>query len=217
MGLTKHREWNRDKVVVGRPEVFEPGMDVYFSADIETDGPIPGPYSMLSFALVYAGAFDGTTFYKPANYSERFYVELQPISEQFQEEALLVNGLDRAALAREGHTPIDAMTSAARWVREVAGASEPVFVAYPLGFDWSWLYWYFVKFSQDESPFGYSKCFDIKTAIALKLGRTISNAGRQKLPYNFQSAFSHTHHALDDAVEQAEIFAKLFTTEFPIE
>ena len=26
--------------------------DVYFSADIETDGPIPGPFSMLSFAIV---------------------------------------------------------------------------------------------------------------------------------------------------------------------
>jgi hypothetical protein len=25
--------------------------DIYFSADIETDGPIPGPYSMLSFGI----------------------------------------------------------------------------------------------------------------------------------------------------------------------
>src|SRR5262245_56668885 len=36
-----------------------PAVDVYFSADVETDGPIPGPYSMLSFALVQAGRFDG--------------------------------------------------------------------------------------------------------------------------------------------------------------
>lgn len=30
-------------------------MDLYFSADVETDGPIPGPYSMLSFGIVFAG------------------------------------------------------------------------------------------------------------------------------------------------------------------
>ena len=37
-------------------------MDVYFSADVETDGPSPGPYSLLSFALVYAGRFNGEIF-----------------------------------------------------------------------------------------------------------------------------------------------------------
>ena len=40
-------------------------VDTYFSADIETDGPIPGPYSMLSFAIVYAGTFDGNIFTRP--------------------------------------------------------------------------------------------------------------------------------------------------------
>jgi hypothetical protein len=33
--------------------------DLYISADIETDGPIPGEYSMLSFALVLAGGMIG--------------------------------------------------------------------------------------------------------------------------------------------------------------
>jgi len=41
-------------------------VDAYFSADVETDGPIPGPFSMLSFAIVYAGTFDGTNFVRPA-------------------------------------------------------------------------------------------------------------------------------------------------------
>jgi DNA polymerase III epsilon subunit-like protein len=206
----------RPKVAVGMPPTLGPGVDVYFSADIETDGPIPGPYSMLSFALAYAGAFDGDTFYQPATYDQTFYVELKPISQEYEEEAVRVNGLDRAALARDGQPPQEAMTAADNWVRKVAGGGEPIFVAYPLSFDWSWLYWYFVRFSRRPSPFGYSKCFDIKTAVALKLGRTIANAGRQKLPKSLQSSTSHTHHALDDAIEQAEIFAKLFTTEIPL-
>ena len=73
-------------------------VDAYFSADVETDGPIPGPYSLLSFAIVYAGCFDGTTFRRPDRYDKVFYRELRPISDRFQLEALRVNGLDRARL-----------------------------------------------------------------------------------------------------------------------
>ncbi len=77
-------------------------VDAYFSADVETDGPIPGPFSTLSFALVYAGAFDGRHFQRPDNYAQTLYRELRPISENFQSEALQINGLDRARLCLEG-------------------------------------------------------------------------------------------------------------------
>ena len=76
--------------------------DIYFSVDVETDGPIPGPYSMLSFALVSAGRMDGNRYSAPANFDDHFYVELKPISEQFENAALAVNGLDRDRLSREG-------------------------------------------------------------------------------------------------------------------
>src|SRR5579862_7537975 len=79
--------------------------DVYFSADVETDGPIPGPYSMLSFALVHAGRFDGKKFERPADPRMSFYRELRPISDQFEEEALRVNGLDRVRLLKSGAVP----------------------------------------------------------------------------------------------------------------
>src|SRR4051812_3706045 len=75
-------------VEVGYPKGLRAGYDVYFSADVETDGSIPGPYSMLSFALVYAGAYDGRTFYRPPVYERTFYTELRPISDQFEQEAL---------------------------------------------------------------------------------------------------------------------------------
>lgn len=60
--------------------------DVYFSADVETDGPIPGPYSLLSFALVYAGTFDGHRFTRPTSFDRAIYAELRPISENFEAE-----------------------------------------------------------------------------------------------------------------------------------
>src|SRR5712671_8226503 len=92
----------------------ESAVDVYFSADVETDGPIPGPFSMLSFAIVYAGSFDGERFERPKDYERRFYRELRPISKEFQEEALKVNGLDRDRLCREGLAPEHVMTEAYR-------------------------------------------------------------------------------------------------------
>lgn len=188
-------------------------VDAYFSADVETDGPIPGPFSLLSFAIVYAGTFDGKRFERPLNYERVFYRELKPISENFQEEALRINGLDRSRLSVTGESPQAAMTDAYDWVRDIAGQAQPVLVAYPLSFDWSWLYWYFVRFCPDGSPFEYSRCFDIKTALAVKAQIPISNAGRSRLPSSLLPRHRHTHHALDDAIEQAEIFANVFEWE----
>jgi hypothetical protein len=189
-------------------------MDVYFSADVETDGPIPGPFSILSFALVYAGQFDGSCFKRPPNFESTFYRELRPISDSFEIEALQVNGLDREKLLRTGEEPGRAMSEASRWVKQIAGSGRPVLVAYPLCFDWSWLYWYFVRFSSDGSPFGHSRCFDIKTAVALKAHIPIAQSGRAQLPSDFRSHRRHSHNAVEDAKEQAEIFAKVFESEF---
>lgn len=88
-------------------------------------------------------------------------------------------------------------------------------VAYPLRFDWSWLYWHFVRFAKDGSPFNHSRCFDLKTANAVKARAPIASAGRSQLLPALKSNRPHTHHALDDAREQAEIFAKLFDGEGP--
>ena len=188
-------------------------VDAYFSADVETDGPIPGPFSILSFAIVYAGSFDGVRFQRPKTYGETLYRELRPISESFDPEALRINGLDRRRLVLEGDAPEIAMADAFRWVKQLAGPAEPVLVAYPLSFDWTWLYWYFVRFSAAGSPFGYSRCFDIKTALAVKAAIPISEAGRSRIDPSLRSNHPHTHHAMDDAIAQAEIFANVFEWE----
>jgi len=185
-------------------------MDIYFSADVETDGPIPGPFSMLSLGLVVAGTFDGRVFSRPPDYGQTFYREIRPISDQFQPDALLVNGLDRDRLLSEGSLPEKAMNEAAEWILNIAGVGRPILVAYPLSFDWSFLYWYFVRFSADGSPFNHSQCFDIKTAFAVKAHIPIASAGRSRLIPSLRPDGAHTHNALDDAIEQAQVFANLF-------
>jgi hypothetical protein len=168
---------------------------------------------MLSFAIVLAGTFDGRSFSRPPSYDRIFTAELRPISDEFEPEALAVNGLDRERLKREGEMPDAVMSRAADWVREQAGGAAPVLVAYPMSFDWMWLYWYFVRYSKTGSPFGHSRGFDVKTAYAVKGGVTMASSGRVRLPQHLRSDRPHTHAALDDAIEQAEIFANVFEWE----
>ena len=164
---------------------------------------------MLSFALVYAGRFDGTRFEAPARYTTAFEADLRPMSERFQPEALAVNRLDRAALVKNGQDPASAMALAANWVEQHSAGGTPILVAYPLSFDWTWLYWYFMRFL-DRSPFNHSRCFDLKTAIAVRGHRTVSTSGHDQLPSALRSSYHHTHRALEDAIEQADMLAKLF-------
>ncbi|MGW6568609.1 exonuclease [Streptomyces sp. NPDC054975] len=185
--------------------------EFYVSADVEADGPIPGPFSMSSFGLAVAGVHDGQAF-KPGDPAERtFYAELKPISDTYDPEALAVSGLDRGLLAQEGQDPAQAMNAAAAWLATVSAelAATPVFVAYPLGYDWMWMYWYFMRFADAGSPFGHSRCMDLKTLYAAKAAVPIKDATKRSMPPHLLSSRPHTHNALDDAIEQAELFQNL--------
>jgi hypothetical protein len=187
---------------VGEPEL-------YFSVDVESDGPIPGIYSMLSFGLVVAGKFDGEHFERSDRDPQSFYRELKPISDEYVADAVAVTGLDRDKLTRTGVAPAQAMKEARAWVEEIAVGHHPVLVGFPLVFDWMFLYWYFVRFAEG-SPFSYSSGLDMKSIYQAKARVRVSDAGKNDLPLRLRSEKPHTHNALDDAIEQAEIFAKLF-------
>ena len=189
---------------------IRPRTDVYISVDVETDGPVPGPYSLLSFGMCVAGTFDGHRFRREDPTARTFSRLLQPISDEWQPEAMAVNGLDRDELRRSGQTPQTAMDEAGAWVLEVAGDARPVLVAYPVAFDWAFLYWYFVRFAAEGSPFGYSSCVDIRTLYQAKAKTVFDESGKDAMPAALQPHHPHTPDALDDAVEQAELFANVF-------
>jgi len=182
--------------------------DLFFAADVEADGPVPGRYSMLSFALVVAGTFDGERFVAeraPAS----FEAKLRPVSETFDPESLAVSGLSRAELLRTGRDPSEAMRACAAWVTELSRGRTPVLVAYPLGFDWSFLAYYFAVYGAG-SPFLHSRAFDVKTMVALHTRVPVGGAGRSKLPPRLVPELPHTHDALADARSLAELVARLF-------
>lgn len=184
--------------------------DLFISADVEADGPIPGPYSMLSFGLAVAGRYDGERFTAADPEVSTFYAELRPISKDFDPDALAVSGLDRDVLVRVGREPVTAMNAAADWVRDQARDDRPVLVGFPLVYDWMFLYWYFERFAHEGSPFDFSSGLDMKTMYQQKSGAVLSESGKDDLPAHLRGTAPHRHHGLDDAVEQAGIFARLF-------
>ncbi len=183
--------------------------DLYVSADVETDGPMPGVYSLLSFGFAVVGRYDGESFQRADPREHSFYRELRPISDEFDPEALAINGLDRTRLEREGMEPAQAMTEASEWVRGLSDGHRPVLVAYPVAYDWAFLYWYFERFAPDGSPFGHSSCLDIRTQYQALAGTVFDRSGKMAMPAFLQPKAPHTHDALDDAIEQGELFANL--------
>ncbi|MDX3311306.1 hypothetical protein P1S61_19995 [Streptomyces sp. ME08-AFT2] len=99
-------------------------------------------------------------------------------------------------------------------MREVGEGAQPVICGYPASYDWTFLYWYLIRFT-GESPFGHSGCLDMKTLYAVKAGAPLRAVAKRTMPAALLPRRPHTHHALDDAVEQAELFANLMARQGP--
>ncbi|MFJ7154230.1 3'-5' exoribonuclease domain-containing protein [Streptomyces sp. NPDC101118] len=188
------------------PRKIRPSL--YISVDIEADGPIPGPYSMLSLGAAVAGRQDADGYVPADPERQTFYRELRPVSDAFVPEALAVSGLDRERLRTEGTPPEAALRAFSSWVRQVSDGAQPVMCGYPASYDWTFLYWYLIRFT-GESPFGHSGCLDMKTLYAAKAGLPLRSVAKGTMPRELLSRRRHTHHALDDAIEQAELMSNL--------
>jgi DNA polymerase III epsilon subunit-like protein len=169
---------------------------MYFSVDIESNGPIPGEYSMTALGCCVVGQPDRS-----------FYVELKPISDKVVPHAEQVGGLTLDYLRINGADPAEAMARFDSWVRETAGEDrQPVFVAFNATYDWLFVHWYLTRFV-GHSPFSHSG-LDVKAYYMGMADVSWAETGRARLPDEFKAG-KHTHHALEDAREQAEMFARM--------
>jgi hypothetical protein len=176
--------------------------EVYVSTDVESDGPIPGPHSMLSFGSAayladktLLGTFRANLVTLPGASGE-------PRTMQWwrtQPEAW-------AACREDPEEPAIAMPRYASWLESLPG--RPVFVAYPAGFDFTFVYWYLVRFA-GKSPFSHS-ALDIKTLAMALLGEEYRESTKRNMPRRwFDQTQGHTHVALDDALEQGALFCNM--------
>lgn len=167
--------------------------EIYISVDIEAAGTIPGKYSMLSIGACVIG-----------NPQLTFYVELKPINSAFIEEALNITGETMEYFENKGVLPKKAMANFRKWILGVCVGNRPVFVGFNAPFDWSFVNWYFHTY-MNENPFGIGGV-DIKAYYMGMTGCLWSDTTESKIPLQFKGPSPHTHNALDDAVQQAEMF-----------
>jgi ribonuclease T len=173
--------------------------EIYISVDIETAGPIPGEYSMLSI---------GACAVENSEYS--FYVELQPINDKADPAALAVCKLNMETLKAAGKDPTAAMLQFSGWIDQIAGGRIPVFVGFNASFDWGFVNWYFHKFL-GKNPFGIG-ALDIKAYYMGLSGCAWEETKSSRLPKEFQSSIPLAHNALEDAQSQAEMFKKMLNS-----
>jgi ribonuclease T len=107
--------------------------EVFISVDVETAGPIPGEYSLLSIGACHVD--------DPAR---TFACELKPLNRNADPKALEVSGLSLEKLDRTGLRPHEAMEHFDAWLaRSVGSGEKPVFVGLNAPFDWSFVNYYF--------------------------------------------------------------------------
>ncbi len=175
--------------------------EIYVSTDIETDGPIPGLYSMLSIGSA-AYTADKQLI---ATFSANLHT-LEGASTHPDTAAWWATQPDAwSACRKDLEMPETVMLRYVAWLRALPG--KPVFVAYPAGFDFTFVYWYLIRFA-GESPFSHS-ALDIKTLAMAVLKSDYRDAVKRRMPKRWFDPMPHTHIALDDAIEQGAMFCNL--------
>ena len=108
--------------------------EIYISTDVETDGPIPGPHSMLSFGSAAYTSDKKLISTFSANLETLEGAVPHPKTAKWwatQPEAW-------AACRKDLQKPEPGMRAYVEWIKTLKG--NPVFVAYPAGFDFLFIY-----------------------------------------------------------------------------
>ena len=156
----------------------------YIMVDIESDGPIPGDYSMICFGAVLVDE----------KLDRTFYGKVKPITDQFDPKVLAISGFSREETL-EFDDPTKVMGDFKIWI-EQNSKGRPIFISDNNGFDWMFICWYFHHFI-GENPFGYSS-------------RRLSDlfCGLEKdtfAKWKHLRKTAHTHNPVDDAMGNAEV------------
>lgn len=175
--------------------------EVYVSVDIEADGPIPGPHSMLSFgAVAYdesgvsLGEFSvNLELLEGAEGHPRMMTWWQQFPESWQ------------ACRENLQAPKSAMNDFADWLEALPGI--PIFVAWPATWDFMWIYWYLTQFT-GRRPFSEHGIDMRSYAMGMRKSR-FHESTKSYLPKRWFSDDPHTHVALDDAKEQGALFVNM--------
>ncbi len=171
--------------------------EILICVDVETAGPIPSQYAMLSIGACLV-----------RDTSTTFYVELQPDRPDSLPEAMAISGLSLEELSRRGTPPEEALQAFADWVKRVAPeGTRPVFVALNAPFDWMFVNDYFYRYL-GYNPFGHN-ALDIKAYYMGFANVPWSETSMAHMATFLLQEKHLVHNALHDAQDQAEIFSQI--------
>ncbi len=171
--------------------------EVYICVDVETSGPIPVDYSLLTIGAC--------SVLEPRS---TFYIEVKPINENITAAAAQVHGLSMERLMREGISPVTAMKSFEEWIgQQLPDGKQAVFVAFNAAFDWMFVNYYFIHYL-GHNPFGHA-ALDIKAYFMGHTRVAWSQTSWRYISPQLTEKNSLTHHALQDALDQANLFVKI--------
>ena len=175
--------------------------EIYVSTDVEVDGPIPGPHSMLSLG--------SAAFMADKTLVGTFSVNLEPLPDAAGHPDTLAWWAKHPeawqASRRDLSAPEEAMADYLGWLDALPAI--PVFVGYPAAFDFMFVYWYLMRFA-GRSPFSFS-ALDIKTMAMVMLGQDYRRTTKRNMPKRWFDEPPHSHVALDDAIEQGLLFCNM--------
>jgi DNA polymerase III alpha subunit (gram-positive type) len=174
--------------------------ELYFSCDVEADGPLPGKHSMLSIGAVAIDERGEALDEYYATLKEMPGTSPYPDTEHFWKA--YPYAYDKA---RENpRDPELVMSEFSRWIKSF-GAEKNVFVAHPAVFDYAFINHYFITFL-GRNPFSFN-VIDIRSMVAGLLGSGFTDSGMDSTPIEWRSRLPHTHVAIDDAKQQGELFS----------
>jgi hypothetical protein len=175
--------------------------EIYISTDVEADGPIPGPHSMLSFASA-AYLSDKTLV---GTFSANLELLPNAIGDPKTMEWWKQNPVAWQTCRIDCAQPAKAMKDYTQWLSTLPGV--PIFVGYPASYDFMFVYWYLMQFV-GISPFGHA-ALDIRSFAMAVLKKNYTDSSKRHFPENWFDPLPHTHVALDDAKAQGALFCNM--------
>lgn len=166
--------------------------------DIEAFGPIPGPNSMCQLGAV--------AYTHNRTFLGKFSVNIKDLDGSVRDKDTMEwwrtkNAANLKLVQENTVSPFTAMSRFRDWLLSL---KRPVtLVAYPSGFDFMFVYWYWQRFLE-EMPFFNFRCIDTKSYLS---GVTGDQWGEGIEKYKSKEALPHC--AVEDAEMQMQMFFRI--------
>lgn len=177
--------------------------DTYLCVDVESDGPLPGVHSMLSFGVV--------AFRPASGLIGEFFCTLDVLPGATTDPNTMRwwSTQPEAWAVSRAHCedPTSGMRRFEQWVDALQRA--PVVISSPASYDFGYLHWYCYRFLGGRIPF-LKFGMDIASYAAAVTGQGYAACGRSRWPARIgYTDVPNSHHPLHDARQHAQSFLAL--------